>query len=77
MPLGHVLYEPGRELRYVYFPTTCIISRLYIMEDGASVEIAGVGNEGVIGVALCTGGETMQSVRRAVHWYAIGTSRSC
>ncbi|MBU1691252.1 MAG: Crp/Fnr family transcriptional regulator [Gammaproteobacteria bacterium] len=62
MRLGDVLYESGGELRYVYFPTTCIISLLYVMEDGASVEIAGVGNEGVIGVALCTGGETMPNL---------------
>jgi len=59
MLLGDVLYESGGELRYVYFPATCIVSLLYVMEDGASVEIAGVGNEGVIGVALVTGGESM------------------
>lgn len=59
MPLGHVLYESGSELRHVYFPTTSIISLLYVMEDGASAEIAVVGNEGVIGVALFMGGETM------------------
>ena len=59
MPLGDVLYESGGELRYAYFPTTCIVSLLYVMENGASAEIAVVGNEGIIGVALFMGGGTM------------------
>ncbi|MGR8941815.1 MAG: Crp/Fnr family transcriptional regulator [Gammaproteobacteria bacterium] len=59
MPLGHVLYESGDELLYAYFPTTCIISLLYVMANGASAEIAMVGNEGIIGVALFMGGRTM------------------
>lgn len=59
IPLGHVLYESGDELRYAYFPTTCIVSLLYVMENGASAEIAVVGNEGIIGVALYMGGGTM------------------
>ncbi len=59
MPLGEVIYESGGELRYVYFPTTCIISLLYVMENGASAEIAVVGNEGIIGIALFMGGGTM------------------
>ncbi|MHB1591509.1 MAG: Crp/Fnr family transcriptional regulator [Sulfuricella sp.] len=59
MPLGDVLYESGGELRYAYFPTTAIVSLLYVMEDGASAEIAGIGNEGIIGVALFMGGGTM------------------
>ncbi len=59
MPLGHVLYESRIMLHHVYFPTTSIVSLLYVMEDGASAEIAVVGNEGVIGVALFMGGETM------------------
>src|SRR5690348_18389697 len=50
MALGQVLYEPGRRLRYVYFPTTSIVSLLYVMEDGASAEIAVVGNEGMLGI---------------------------
>ena len=58
MPLGKVLYESGGVLRHVYFPTDSIISLLYVMEDGASAEIAVVGNEGLIGVALFMGGET-------------------
>jgi len=61
MPLGHVLYESGNRLRHVYFPTTCIVSLLYVMEDGASAEIAVVGNEGIIGIALFMGGETTPS----------------
>ena len=59
MPLGKVLYESGSELHHVYFPTTAIVSLLYVMLDGASAEIAVVGNEGIIGVALFMGGETM------------------
>lgn len=59
MPLGETLYESGGELRYVYFPTTAIVSLLYVMKDGASAEIAGVGNEGIVGVATFTGGVTM------------------
>jgi CRP-like cAMP-binding protein len=58
MPLGQVLYESGDLLRHVYFPTDSIVSLLYVMEDGASAEIAVVGNEGLIGVALFMGGET-------------------
>jgi CRP-like cAMP-binding protein len=58
MPLGTVLYESGDVLRHVYFPTDSIVSLLYVMEDGASAEIAVVGNEGIIGVALFMGGET-------------------
>jgi hypothetical protein len=55
MNLGDVLYESGAELHYVYFPTTCIISLLYVMEDGASAEIAVVGNEGILGISLFMG----------------------
>jgi CRP-like cAMP-binding protein len=61
MPLGMVLYESGETLRHIYFPTDCIVSLLYVMEDGASAEIAVVGNEGAIGVALFMGGETTPS----------------
>ena len=61
MPLGDVLYESGSQLGHVYFPTTSIVSLLYVMEDGASAEIAVVGNEGIIGVALFMGGETTPS----------------
>lgn len=61
MPLGKVLYESGSRLGHVYFPTTCIVSLLYVMQDGASAEIAVVGNEGLVGVALFMGGETTPS----------------
>jgi CRP-like cAMP-binding protein len=61
MPLGQVVYESGDHLNHVYFPTTSIVSLLYVMEDGASAEIAIVGNEGLIGIALFMGGETTPS----------------
>ena len=61
MPLGDVLYESGGEIRHVYFPTTSIVSLLYVMEDGASAEIAVVGNEGILGISLFMGGETTPS----------------
>jgi CRP-like cAMP-binding protein len=61
MKLGEVLYESGVQLRYVYFPTTAILSLLYVMEDGASAEIAIVGNEGILGISLFMGGETTPS----------------
>jgi len=61
MALGDVLYESGAKLRHVYFPTTSIISLLYVMENGASAEIAIVGNEGILGISLFMGGETTPS----------------
>jgi CRP-like cAMP-binding protein len=61
MPLGEVLYESGGRLQHVYFPTTSIVSLLYVMADGASAEIAVVGNEGVLGISLFMGGETTPS----------------
>lgn len=61
MPLGKVLYESGDLLRYVYFPTNCIVSLLYVLANGASAEISVVGNEGLIGIALFMGGETTPS----------------
>ena len=61
LSLGDVLYESGDRLRYVYFPTDSIVSLLYVLEDGASAEIAVVGNDGIIGVALFMGGETTLS----------------
>jgi len=59
LPLGEALYESGDRLNYVYFPTNAIVSLLYELEDGASAEIAVVGNEGVVGIALFMGGDTM------------------
>jgi CRP-like cAMP-binding protein len=61
MPLGQVLYESGAALSHVYFPTTAIVSLLYVMENGASAEIAVVGNEGIVGISLFMGGETTSS----------------
>jgi CRP-like cAMP-binding protein len=61
MPLGKVLYESGSRLSHVYFPTTSIISLLYVMEDGASAEIAVVGHEGIVGISLFMGGESTPS----------------
>ena len=78
MPLGKVLYESGDLLRHVYFPTDCIVSLLFVMEDGASAEIAVVGNEGLIGVALFMGGETTPSraiVQSAGYAYRLAGQR--
>ena len=61
MPLGQVLYEAGGLLKYAYFPTTSIVSLLYVMENGASAEIAVVGNEGILGVSIFMGGDTTPS----------------
>ncbi|HSH98830.1 MAG: Crp/Fnr family transcriptional regulator [Methylophilaceae bacterium] len=61
MPLGEVLYESGGQLKHVYFPTSAIISLLYVMENGASAEIAVVGNEGILGISLFMGGDTTPS----------------
>jgi CRP-like cAMP-binding protein len=61
MPLGQVLYESGVTMSYVYFPTTSIVSLLYMMEDGASAEIAVVGSEGMVGVSLFMGGNSTPS----------------
>jgi hypothetical protein len=61
LPLGWAVYESGSEQGYVYFPATSIVSLLYVMQDGSSAEIAVVGNEGVVGIALFMGGETTPS----------------
>lgn len=61
LKLGTMLYEPNEQMRYAYFPTTSIISLHYVTESGASVETAGVGNEGMVGVALFMGGNTTPS----------------
>jgi CRP-like cAMP-binding protein len=72
LPLGHVLYESGVTLKHVYFPITGIVSLLYVMEDGASAEIAVIGNEGVVGISLFMGGESTPSravVQSSGHGY--------
>jgi CRP-like cAMP-binding protein len=61
MPLGQVLYESGSTLEHVYFPTSAIVSLLYVMENGASAEIAVVGNEGLVGISLFMGGGSTPS----------------
>lgn len=74
MRLGEMLYEPGRQLTHAYFPTTSIVSLHYVMASGASAESAGVGNEGVVGVALFMGGDTTPSsavVQTAGHAYRL------
>lgn len=61
LPLGRVLYESGMKLSHVYFPTTAIVSLLYVMDNGASAEIAVVGPEGLVGISLFMGGDTTPS----------------
>ncbi len=61
LPLGKTLYESGHTLSHVYFPVTAIVSLLYVMENGDSAEIAVVGNEGIVGIALFMGGESTPS----------------
>jgi CRP-like cAMP-binding protein len=72
--LGETLYKPGGQLQHAYFPTTAIVSLLYILKSGASAESAGVGNEGVLGVSLFMGGDTTSSsavVQAAGHGYRL------
>jgi CRP-like cAMP-binding protein len=74
MPLGTVLHESGDLLSHVYFPTDCIVSLLYVLENGASAEISLVGNEGLIGIAVFMGGETTPNraiVQSAGHAYSL------
>ncbi len=74
MPLGKSLYESGAKLKHVYFPTTAIVSLLYVMEDGASAEIAVVGREGLVGVSLFMGGGSTTSravVQSAGHGFRL------
>jgi CRP-like cAMP-binding protein len=74
LPLGMAVYESGGKLEYVHFPTDCIVSLLYVMRDGASAEIAVVGHEGLVGVALFMGGESTPSravVQSAGHAYRL------
>ena len=74
MALGAMVYEPDQQLQHAYFPTTAIVSLHYVTESGASAEAAGVGNEGVVGVSLFTGGDTTPSsavVQTAGHAYRL------
>ncbi len=77
MPLGSVVYESGGTLSHVYFPTTAIVSLLYVLENGASAEIAVVGNEGVVGVSVFMGGGSTPSrgvVQSAGRGYCLPSS---
>src|SRR6266404_3983534 len=77
MPLGQAVYESGGPQGYVYFPTSCIVSLLYVLADGATAEIAVTGNEGLVGIALFMGGETTPSravVQSAGHGYRLRAS---
>jgi CRP-like cAMP-binding protein len=74
LPLGWAVYEAGGHLGYVYFPTTSIVSLLYVLENGASAEIAVTGNDGLVGIALFMGGESTPSravVQSAGHSYRL------
>jgi CRP-like cAMP-binding protein len=74
LQLGEILYDPGEQLQYACFPTTAIVSLHYVIESGASAEIAGVGNEGVVGISLFMGGDTTPSsavVQTAGHAYRL------
>ncbi len=74
MPLATVLYESGDVMNDVYFPVDCIVSLLYVMEDGRSAEISVVGNEGLVGIALFMGGQSTPSravVQSAGHAYRL------
>ena len=74
LPLGEVLSESGGRMHHLYFPTTCIVSLLYVLEDGSSAEIGVVGNDGVVGISLFMGGHTTPSravVRSAGHAYRL------
>jgi CRP-like cAMP-binding protein len=74
LSLGEVLYESGSVLHHVYFPVDSLVSLLYVMADGASAEIAVVGNDGMVGVSLFLGGETTASravVQSAGHAYRL------
>src|SRR5450830_1287170 len=74
LPLGQVLYESGGVLEYVYFPTSAIVSILYVLENGSTAEIAVVGNEGIVGISLFIGGESTCSravVQSAGHGFRL------
>ena len=74
LTLGQVLHEAGQTMSHAYFPLDCIVSLLYVMKNGESAEIAVVGNEGIIGIALFMGGESTQSraiVQNAGHAYRL------
>jgi CRP-like cAMP-binding protein len=74
LQLGEILYEPGDQLQHAYFPTSAIVSLHYVTESGGSTDIAGVGNEGMVGISLFMGGDTTSSsamVQTAGHAYRL------
>ena len=71
LTLGQVLVEPGRTAEYVYFPTTAIVSLLYVTQDGESTEIAVIGNDGVVGISLFMGGEN------SPNWAVVQSAGQC
>ena len=75
LPLGKVLYESGDKMTHIYFPTTAIISLLYVMQNGGTAEIGIAGNNGLVGIALFMGGETTSN--RAVVQSAGDAVRGC
>ena len=80
MPLGMAVYESGGEQGFVYFPIDSIVSLLYVLESGASTEIAVTGNEGLVGISLFMGGETTPSravVQSAGHGYRVRGAVIC
>ena len=79
MPLGSAIYESGVQMDHLYFPTTSLVSLLYVMESGASAEIAVTGNEGLVGISLLMGGESTPSravVQSAGYGYRLKASAS-
>ncbi|WP_027188049.1 Crp/Fnr family transcriptional regulator [Desulfovibrio cuneatus] len=78
MPLGKVLYESGDIMSYVYFPVDCIVSLLYVMQNGSSAEISVIGREGIVGISLFMGGESTPSraiVQSAGHAFRLSSQR--
>ena len=78
MPLGKVLYESGDIMSYVFFPVDCIVSLLYVMQNGASAEISVIGKEGIVGISLFMGGESTPSraiVQSAGHAFRLSSQR--
>lgn len=77
LPLGWAVYESGNTQAHIYFPTTAIVSLLYVLEDGASTELGVIGNDGVVGISLFMGGETSPSravVQSAGHGFRMEAS---
>ena len=76
LPLGQVIYEPNTRISHLYFPTTCIIARMYELESGISRQVSMIGNEGVTGVSLLLGSENRGAAIKPVFADEPGPSRS-